>query len=125
MKSRLPNIRVYCRSFQWALFFRFVFLVRRLSAQNNNLKSIFQLLQSFCDPIVNKPKPKVEPPKDTPKETPATEEGAAKSENPEQQQNSTTEDAQQSTPPPTTESMETDTPKQPSDGSKPLDMEVD
>jgi len=85
-----------------------------------------KLLQSFCDPIVNKPKPKVEPPKDTPKETPppAAEEGATKTENPEQQQNGTTEDAQQSTPPPTTENMETDTPKQTTDG-KPLDMEVD
>jgi len=79
-----------------------------------------KLLQTFCDSIVNKPKPKVEPPKPT--ETPATEE-ATKTDN-----NTDTTNTQK-TDEGSAESMETDTPK-PTEGTetppaKDLNMEVD
>lgn len=72
-----------------------------------------KLMQTFCDPIVNKPKPKVEPPKDEPKKE--GEEGAK----PEETKNEKTTEQPQ-----TTENMETDTPK-PEGKSEDLGMEVD
>ena len=107
----------------------FFFSIKKNNYSISILSFSFKLLQSFCDPIVNKPKPKVEPPKDVPKEQPATEgaAAAANAENPEQQQNGTAEGTQPSTEK-TTENMETETPKQQtSEGAKPenLDMEVD
>ena len=84
---------------------------------------LFQLLKSFCDPIVNKPKPKVEPPKDTPKETPKEE---AKTETNPKTEN--TNEQEQTNGETKSENMETDPPNpdQPkAPGDKNLDMEVD
>lgn len=78
-----------------------------------------KLLKSFCDPIVNKSKPKVEPPKETPKTEPTKTEQSQNGE--EQPKNETTTENT-----PAAENMETDTQTQ-TEGSekKDLGMEVD
>lgn len=79
-----------------------------------------KLLQTFCDPIVNKPKPKVEPPKDTPKKEENTESKDTEGgEQPPQKCETTTENTA------TAENMETDTQTSTNGDSKDLGMEVD
>ena len=80
----------------------------------------FQLLEDFCNPIVNKPKPKVEPPKEEP---PKDDAHKTNSEQPKADSEPSKEDAPatQETP---TENMETDKKEEQSTKSN-LDMEVD
>lgn len=90
----------------------------------SQIESEKKLIKSFCDPIINKSKPKVEPPKDDtatpPKDDTTTPKedgiGDAKS----QETPSEGNPPREGNPP---ESMDTDTPKP--EGSKDLDMEVD
>lgn len=86
-----------------------------------------KLLQTFCDPIINKPKPKVEPPKDTPKEADPTKTENNKDNNKTEQKPD--EGAPTTNVPDTTaENMETDTPKSTETTEPPakeLNMEID
>ncbi len=61
-----------------------------------NIEDLFytQLLETTCQPIVNKPKPKVEPPKDeTPNEEPVSEEAAKEGEKMEEEPQPTGDDS--------------------------------
>ena len=86
---------------------------------NNFICLDLQFLEDFCNPIVNKPKPKVEPPKEEKKVPKNGEDGGEKKENcsqPAKEETQKENDSQQQDSPPS---------EQPPKSASDLDMEID